>query len=145
MAKGYTQQEELDFIDIFFPVAKLVSVKTLLAIAAINKWYLVQFYVNNAFLNEDFFEEIYMDLPLGYSNLHANIVKECNPVCKLHKSIHGLRQAFRQWFLKFSQALIAHGIRQSKSDYSLFTKGKCTSFVASMLMTLSSQVQIIVL
>lgn len=66
VAKGYTQQVGLHFIEIFFPVAKLVAVKILLAIAAIHKWHLIQLDVNNAFPNEDLFEEIYMDLPLEH-------------------------------------------------------------------------------
>ncbi|XP_052172141.1 uncharacterized mitochondrial protein AtMg00820-like [Diospyros lotus] len=64
--KGYTQQKGLDFLDTFSPVAKLVIVKVLLALVAINSWSLIQLDVNNAFLNGDLFKEVYMDLLLGY-------------------------------------------------------------------------------
>ena len=66
VAKGYTQQERLDFLDTFPPVAKLVTIKVLLALTAINSWSLIQLDVNNAFLNGDLFEEVYIDLSLGY-------------------------------------------------------------------------------
>lgn len=68
-----------------------------------------------------------MDLPLGYK------VPNQNRVCKLNRSIYGLRQASRQWFTKFSTALINVGFTQSKCDYSLFTTGSGNAFVALLV------------
>ena len=65
-----------------------------------------------------------MDLPLGYKNTQRQ---------SLHKSIYGLKQASRQWYSKFSQALLSFGFLQSKSVYSLFTKGTGPSFVALLV------------
>lgn len=67
VAKGYTQQEGIDFVETFSPVAKLVNVKILLLIVSIQSWNLIQMDLNNAFLHGDLFEEVYIDLPLGYT------------------------------------------------------------------------------
>lgn len=53
--------------------------------------------------------------------------------CRLNKSIYDLKQASKQWFVKISFALLAHGFIQSKSDYSLFTYGNGTKFVALLV------------
>jgi len=72
-------------------------------------------------------EEIYMHKPPGYS------VDGPNQVCRLLKSLYGLKQASRQWYSKLSLSLIAFGFTQSKDDYSLFTKVAGTSFLALLV------------
>lgn len=93
---------------------------------------MVQLDVNNAFSNGDLFEEVYMDLPLGYKH-NKSYSQGKRLVCKLHKSIYELKQASRQWFDKFSCAFIFLGFTQSKLDYSLFTKGSGINILALLV------------
>lgn len=71
--------------------------------------------ITNAFLNGDLFEEIYMFLPMRYKTTIIPNKGE-KLVCRLNKSIYGFKQAFKQWFVKFSSVLSTHGFIQSKSD-----------------------------
>ncbi|XP_073268340.1 uncharacterized protein [Populus alba] len=127
VAKGYTQQEGIDFFDTFSPVAKITTVRVLLTIAAANNWHLHQFDVDNAFLHGDLHEEVFMQLPPSYSNHN-------DPrVCKLKKSIYGLKQASRQWFSKLSASLLQFGFLQANSDSSLFIKQSETTLIAILI------------
>ena len=119
----YTQHARIDFSRTFSPVAKLTTIQVLLIIATVKGQSLLQLDITNAFLNDDIFKVVYMDVLLGYGRKQEGLA------CKLHKSIYGLCQAFRQWFLTFSFALLANGFVQSKSDYFLFTYGSDDSLV----------------
>ncbi|GKB38125.1 putative RNA-directed DNA polymerase [Tanacetum coccineum] len=114
VAKGFTQIKGVDYYDTFAPVAKLVTIRTLLTVAVKRDWIIYRLDVNNAFLHGDMDEEVYMKIPQGFSNDNET------RVCRLRKSLYELKQASRNWYHKFTTFLRSLNFRQSKADHSLF-------------------------
>lgn len=106
VAKDYTQPEGVHNIDTFSQVAKLVSVKLLLGLTFAFGWSLAQMDVSNTFFHGDLDDEIYMSLPQGYIPTGE---LPSNPVCRLNKSLYGLKQAWRQWYMCFSLVTLSFG------------------------------------
>jgi len=127
VAKGYNQVEGIDFFDTFSPIAKITTVRTLLALASINSWHLHQLDVNNAFLHGDLSEDVYMSVPQGV------VSPKPNQACELLKSLYGLKQASRKWYEKLIGFLISQGYKQSSSDHSLFTLHSDFMFTALLV------------
>ncbi|PKU62800.1 Retrovirus-related Pol polyprotein from transposon TNT 1-94 [Dendrobium catenatum] len=114
VALGYEQRYGEIYKETFSPVAKMPTIRILLALAITRKWPLLQLDVSNAFLHGDLPDDIYMRQPQGFVDPNNP-----NAVCKLRKSLYGLKQAPRQWFQKLTDFLREKGFRFSQSDPSL--------------------------
>ena len=117
VAKGYAQVAGLDFEETFAPVARLESIRILLAYAAHHSFRLFQMDVKSAFLNGPIKEEVYVEQPPGFED-----ERYPDHVCKLSKALYGLKQAPRAWYECLRDFLIANAFKVGKADPTLFTK-----------------------
>lgn len=97
-------------------MVKPATIKTVLTLALSKGWSIHQIDINNAFLNGDLTEEVYMSQPPGF--IHG----EGSLVCKLHKALYGLKQTLKAWFSKLHHNLLTFGFLSAKYDSSLFVK-----------------------
>lgn len=118
---GNRQVYGVDYEHTFAPVAKMTTVRALLDVAAVKNWYVIQMDVTNAFLHGDLDEDVHMKMSHGYTHFGCRIVlnqgeskaAKSNLVCKLKRSLYGLRQAPRNWFSKLSVVLKSLSYTQS--------------------------------
>ena len=115
--KGYRQREGLDYFDTYSPVTRINSIRMILAIAALRNLEVHQMDVKIAFLNGDLEEEIYMEQPEGFI-----VPGQEKKVCKLVKSLYGLKQALKQWHEKFDNTMITNGFRINECDKCVYIK-----------------------
>ena len=108
MAKGYTQKEGIDYKEIFSPVTMLKSIRILLSIAADYDYEIWQMVIKTAFQNGNLEEEIYMMQPKDFIAKNQK-----HMVCKLRRSIYGLKQASRSLNIRFDQAIKSFGFEQN--------------------------------
>ena len=97
VAKGYTQQYGSDYYDTFSLMAKIASVRLLFSMTAIRSWSLFQLDIKNVFLHGYLAEEVYREQLPGFVAQWKSAL-----VCKLRRSLCGLRQSPRAWFSRFS-------------------------------------------
>jgi hypothetical protein len=108
VAKGYVQWPGIDFDEVFAPVARLDSVRLLLAVATQKKWEVHHMDVKTAFLNSELGEEVYVAQPSGFIN-----TGESSKVLRVHKALYGLRQAPHVWNIKLDEVLTSLGFERS--------------------------------
>lgn len=116
VAQGYTQIEGIDYFETFAPVARLTTFRLLIAVASMNNWEIHQSDVSNAYLNGELSEEIFMHQPPKMD------VGELSQVCKLKKSLYGLKQAGRIWNSLLHEWLQTSNFKRSSLDPCLYIK-----------------------
>eukprot|EP00253_Pinus_taeda_P030085 PITA_30085 len=117
VAKGFSQKASIDFHEIFSLVVKIVSIRIVLALVALFDLELQQLDVKTAFLHSDLDEEIYMEQPEGFVQ-HRN----AKFVCRLKKSLYGLKQSPRQWYKKFDSFMLSQKYVRSEYDHCVYFK-----------------------
>jgi histone deacetylase 1/2 len=115
VARGFTQQEGINYSKTFNHVVKLTTVWLVLSIVVSNHWQICQFDVHNAFRNDSLQEIVYMQQPTGFVDPALPTHVHC-----LHKFLYGLKQAPRAWYTRPSDFLLSIGFHASKVDTSLF-------------------------
>lgn len=118
VAQGFLQRYGVDYIDTYAPVARIPSIRIIIALAAHHDWDLHQMDVKSAYLNGDLEEEIYMYQPEGY----VVSDKDGPLVWRLNKSLYGLKQAGRTWHQKIDVALKRRGLSTLDADHCIYVK-----------------------
>jgi hypothetical protein len=129
--RGDRQTEGIDFDETFAPVAKLVSLRMLLALAAMHDWELDQMDVVTAFLNPEIDGDVYMKLPEGIHSWCSDIPP--NSVCKLRKALYGLKQAPRLWYRHIDQFLQSIGLQRCEYDPNVYISSDFEATVIILL------------
>ena len=128
VAKGYTQKDDIDYKETFSPVSNKDSLRIIMDLVAQYNLELQQMDVKTVFLNGDLDEEVYMDQPDGFSIEENNHI-----VCKLKKSVYGLKQASRQWYLKFNDTITSFGFHENTVDRCIHRKISRSKFIFLVL------------
>lgn len=115
VARGFSQEKGFDYGETYSPTARITTFRVLLAIANHFDYHIHQMDVKCAFLNGDLKEDIYMVQPDGFA-------KDNTKVCKLRKSLYGLKQASRMWNERFHEFVVRIGFKRCKSDQCLYVQ-----------------------
>jgi hypothetical protein len=128
VAKGFTQREGIDYTRTFSPVSCKDSLRIIMALVAHYNLELHQMNIKMTFLNGDLLENGYMVQPKGF------VVKGKEHMrCHLRKSIYGLKQASRQWYLKFDETIRSFGFKENEEGNCIYAKFRSGEFIFLIL------------
>ncbi|GJW03492.1 retrovirus-related pol polyprotein from transposon TNT 1-94 [Tanacetum coccineum] len=124
VAQGYNQQEGIDYDETYALVARLESIRILLAYACALDFKLFQMDLKSAFLNGFINEKVYVAQPIGFIDF-----EKPDHVYKLKKALYGLKQAPKAWYDRLKAFLIKHEYKIGMVDNTLFTKKKGSNLI----------------
>jgi hypothetical protein len=128
MAKGFTQRECIDYTETFSPVSCKDSLIIIMVLVAHYDLELHQMYVKTTFLNGDLLENVYMAQPKDFT------IKEKEHLeCHMRKFIYGLKQASRQWYLKFDETIMSFVFKENEEDNCIYAKFRSGKFIFLIL------------
>ncbi|GJZ38474.1 retrovirus-related pol polyprotein from transposon TNT 1-94 [Tanacetum coccineum] len=117
VAQGYTQEEGINYDEVFAPAARIEAIRLFLAYASFMGFIMYQMDVKSAFLYGTIEEEVYVCQPPGFKDLHFP-----DKVYKVEKALYGLHQALKAWYETLSTYLIENRFRRGTIDKTLFIK-----------------------
>nr|GEU73942.1 hypothetical protein [Tanacetum cinerariifolium] len=119
MQKEHTQEEGIDYEEVFAPVARIEAIRLFLAYASFMGFMVYQMDVKSAFLYETIEEQVYVCQPIGFKDPDYH-----DKVYKVVKALYGLHQAPRAWYETLANYLLENGFQRGKIDQTLFIKKK---------------------
>jgi transposase InsO family protein len=117
VARGFLQKHGIDYNEVFAPVARIETVRLVVALACKNKWLLYHLDVKSAFLNGPLEEEVFVSQPPGFE-----IKGKENMVYKLYKALYGLKQAPRAWNKRIDDFLIQIGFKKCAVEFGVYVQ-----------------------
>ncbi|KAL0287793.1 UNVERIFIED_CONTAM: Retrovirus-related Pol polyprotein from transposon TNT 1-94 [Sesamum angustifolium] len=117
VAKGYKQEFDVDYKEVFAPVARHDTIRLVIALAAQNSWPIFQLDVKSAFLHGELQEKVFIKQPPGYVKLECE-----NMVYRLKKALYGLKQAPRTWYSRIETYFLREGFQKCLYEHTLFVK-----------------------
>ncbi|KAL5777869.1 hypothetical protein ACOSP7_010795 [Xanthoceras sorbifolium] len=119
VVKGYSQQHGVDYTEVFAPVARMETIRLVVACAAQRGWDIYQLDVKSAFLYGELNEEVFVQQPCGYIQKGHE-----HKVYKLKKTLYGLKQASRAWYSRIEAYFIKEGFEKCDYKHTLFIKAE---------------------
>jgi hypothetical protein len=128
VAKGFTQREDIDYTETFSPVSCKNSLRIIMVLVAHYDLELHQIDVKMTFLNGDLLKNVYMTQPKGFA-----VKGKEHMGCHLRKFIYGLKQASRQWYLKFDETIRSFDFKENEEDNCIYAKFRNGKFIFLIL------------